>query len=320
MKKKPKRSKIASLALLLGVMGATLPLCTEAAGMAFGPPLLLLQHLPLGKELDFKKTAGLVFTVYNRGKEPLVCSVTCGKPSAAGLTEWEVGYEELPDAAWAHLDKTELTIAPESQENVSLFVTIPEKPEHYNRRWLLAVTAAPKNASQTGVGLALAARVQLETLPAPAETDKPGAAGALSAAPALLLIEDVSPGESRTVSFLLRNNTTEELNFSVRRIREYFPPSENEDERQKALRLEKPLRYFGRDVVPLLDHSWAHLQSVRALKPGESQAPAVSIVVPANAEPGKMYEELLFLDGGAGRLTFVRIRTTVAAKVKEVDE
>ena len=50
----------------------------------------------------------------------------------------------------------------------------------------------------------------------------------------------------------------------------------------------------------MIDETWLKLKDKWDLKPGKSKKVELELRVPDNAVPGASYEEVVFLDGGAG--------------------
>jgi hypothetical protein len=59
-------------------------------------------------------------------------------PRAAqgALSSWEWGYESLPDPAWLTVDRPEVSVEAHAAAPVTVTLNIPDRPEHYNRKWV----------------------------------------------------------------------------------------------------------------------------------------------------------------------------------------
>ena len=138
---------------------------SQVCAMGLGPALFKIQNIPPGQSVDVRKLSGVVFTVVNSSDKEELYSLVCKKPSQGGLVDWEAGYEEIARHDWCKLEKEEFTVAAKSKSEIGLIIEIPDKPEYFNCKWVLAVVLTSGGNKGIGVGLAVAARVQIETLP-----------------------------------------------------------------------------------------------------------------------------------------------------------
>src|SRR4029077_1006902 len=106
------------------------------------------------------------------------------------------GYESIPDTSMLRLDKKELDVDAKSKGIVKLFITVPDKPENYNRKWMAVVACAPGAATTSGssVGLMVASRVQIETTCK--DTVDGANAGDVALIPSSWMMSDAKPGDS----------------------------------------------------------------------------------------------------------------------------
>ena len=127
------RSGLILTVLCLSFLVAPLP------AIEMGPGMFMLQDVPPGREVNLRKIGGVLFTVYNRSDQAQDYTLSCKRPGLGGLPTWEKGYEEIPNAAWCYLEETTVTVPPKSEKQVGLIVNIPDEPENWNRKFMLAV-------------------------------------------------------------------------------------------------------------------------------------------------------------------------------------
>lgn len=291
--------------LMLVVVASGMCPGVEDSGFGIGPGMMLVENLqPGAQEVDVFGKTDMGFTVHNGTNKPQVFAVASIKPRSA-ISKWEMGYEEIPDAAWCRMEKNEVELPAHTDGKVRMFVTVPDKPEYYNRKWMALIVCRPGKAGTGAVGLQVGARVQLETLANPdAAGVVPGAAGLV---PSVIRLE-AKAGENAKGAVKIRNNTDKELQYTVLSL--------NEAEKDPA----KHARYFGGGCVKVIEPSWLKAEdSSFSLKPGKKKELKVKVAVPKNAEQGKTYENLLFLKDGSAGFEFVRVRTAVSAAAKDKD-
>jgi len=270
--------------------------------LAMGPGLFMVQNVVPGQEVDLHKLGGLLFTVENDFGQEQDFTLTCRKPSQSGLTEWEKGYEEIPDPTWCRLEETAFTIPAHGKKQIGLIIAIPEAPEHFNRKFMLAVVLKAGKDPAFGVGLAIAARVQIET----ASRDQLAAAGgaALAIAPGTLSLTG-KPGAAVSGTVQVRNQTGSRITALVERLPQvYADPA-------------KHGRYVSNGFQLHPGEAWlVPRQPAFALDAGAAQTLEFSGTIPASAALGQRYEELAFIRAtatdGTVVLTLVRVQIVMA--------
>jgi hypothetical protein len=286
----------------------------ETQAMGLGPSLSKVQNIAPGKLLDLKKR-NLTFFVINDGDKELKSKLFCEKPWS-----WEAGYEKIPDTAWCHLEKEELTLPAHSRMEIGLTINVPDKPENYNRKWDLMVLMNMGH-NKNPFGLSVPVRVFLETLPS---ADSKSALGApIGTAPSALDLA-VAPGEHFSGTFLLRNNLATDLRCIPERLVQVYPDQEIKYE-----------RYISPDYKDLLKESWLTIKyEPFTLKTETNKEFKISGQVPASAQPGERWEDLIFFRGDVEQdkdkdedkdknkneqvlRTFVRIRLTIKGPDKK---
>ncbi|MFH0938711.1 MAG: hypothetical protein V1899_05460 [Planctomycetota bacterium] len=285
----------------------------QAYAMGLGPGLFKIQNVPPGQSVDVRKLSGVVFTVTNSSDKEESFSLLCKKPSQGGLVDWEAGYEEIADAAWCKLEKEEFAVAAKSKAEIGLIIEVPDKPEYYNCKWMLAVVLTSGGNKGIGVGLAVAARVQIETLPGVKEDTV--SAMPLGIVPSALDIS-VKPGEAFKRSVLLRNNTSKKVMCITERLVDIYTDPRKHD------------RYTSGGFKPLIATTWLTEKfETFSLKSGKKEKLKLVGRAPETAKPGEKWEELVFVCGkpdekmnegeknerNTNIKTFFRVRYTVVA-------
>src|SRR5205823_4825872 len=110
----------------------------SAWALSLGPALFMVQHVQPGQPIDVRKKAGVVFTIKNDSEKDGEYTLVCRKPSL-NLSDWEAGYDEIPNAEWCVLEKNEFVVPAKSKVEVGLTISIPDKLDYYNCKWILAV-------------------------------------------------------------------------------------------------------------------------------------------------------------------------------------
>ena len=256
--------------------------------MKMGPPVSQVRNVPLGKMVDVEQLCGVAFHVLNDGNGPMDFNVQALKPEDAGSGSWERGYDPVPDATWFHLEPAVVKLPQQQTAKVKLFVNIPDKPEYANRKFMLCVVTKPGAKPTFGPGLALCARVMFET--EVRENTEGVNGGPIALTPGTVRMTG-APGQEATGTFKLRNNSTQDQTYVVRRYQQVY---------QDSFRDEREKRYLstGFEFVP--PEGWAALaQETWTVKAGDSTDISVKAKVPATALSGKNYEELLFVGAQA---------------------
>jgi len=273
-----------------------------SGGFGIGPGMVLVENLvPGGPEINVAER-GIALEVFNGTEKQEFFTVKVVKPREA-IGRWEFGYEEIPDASWCRLDKEEVEVPAKSSKPISLFVKIPDKPEYFNRKWMVVVVCSPGKSKQGVVGLRVASRIQIETV---ASLAGEGAnAGKIGLTPSICAITGTPPGISLRYPAKIRNNSDAERTFTLKKITDVVPENGKHD------------RYFGTGYLPVVASSWVNpSESKFTLKAGETKTVSFSINVASDALRGKRYEELVFVQDDAGNTDFIRVRVEIAPEQK----
>jgi hypothetical protein len=295
---------------LVCLLAAFLP--RSAFAMALSPGLALVQHVPLGKEIPLSINC----TVINKTDEDRSFTLELNRPGGVWGKDWEAGYEAWPDLNWCRLEKSAIEVKAQSEQKVEIFVTIPDKPEYYNRKWVVMVYCRATTPNEIGAGLAIASRVMLET--APNEKLDGVDQGQLAIVPAIMNITGEA-GEKGSVAVKIRNNSGLRLGCQCERLVNVY---------QKDY---KYARYTSPGFTALVKESWTTpAKDMFALESEALSDLTVNVEIPADAQPGK-YEELVFVRGngpvngdegtpGVTCMNFLRVRYEVTAPAKPPDK
>jgi len=284
-----------------GAAFALLWVCTVALAGAIGisPGVALVQDVPPGKEVNLAQ-AGQPIVVTNAAKSGAKYEVFCTSLSELGIGQWEYGYEDMP-AGWCRLTETSAEIAAESTHKFELVISVPDKPENYNRRFMVGVVARRTKTGKPGSGISLqvCARFMVETV---SREQAEAVEGPLAIVPSRVVLEGVSAGSEAEAVLRVRNNLAEERRCTASRLEDFYPPISGETEEAQKSREQKLLRYFGGDVKANRVAGWVESPEEFAVAGGGSAEVKLKVKVPAEAEPGKTYEEVVFL---GDRLSFL---------------
>jgi hypothetical protein len=288
---------LASLVFLLLV---STPMTLSALEM--GPGMFMVQAVPPGREVDLHKLGGVRFTVTNRSNQAMDYTLACRRPMEGGLPAWEKGYEEIPNAAWCYLEESTITVPAKSEKQVGLIINIPDAPENYNRKFMLAVVLTSGKNSNTSVGLAVACRVQIETAVNDHLNSSTGAP--LAVLPGTIALSG-RPGDVVSGCVLVRNNTKGRLASTVKRLPQVYEDSV------------KHPRYYSNGFEAQMNPWLMPATDALVLDAGGGSLLRFSGRIPETATVGKIYEELAFLDATADDntpiMTFVRLHCRVDA-------
>lgn len=279
--------------------------CSPAWALAVGPGLFSVQNVRPGTTLDVAAAGGPCFTMPNASATAIQVAIAVQGARASGLGSWEAGYDDPRQVTWAAMDRNRLTIAPAASGTAALSLALPDQPEFWNRRFLLAVAVSEDSLPKSGVGLTLVARVMIETAP----SDDPAslAGGTIATLPSQVDLVG-RPGQQVQALLTFRNNSGREFVPHWARLPEVY-----------ADRVRHP-RFASSDCLPLVDESWlVPPPPVPAWPTGAEFKARIFANIPTAAAPGR-YEELLFLrerpsDGQGSTpeeaIAFVRVRIQV---------
>jgi hypothetical protein len=251
---------------------ALAPAAAPATGVAFAPAIALVTQVPLGSPVNLASDANQPFIVDNRGPDTADITLRGVAPVAGGMPLWEYGYEPIPDPSWVRCapDSVGLGIG---MTQVEVIIAIPDEPRYAGRKFVAGVRLGLGSSEQFGTGLALCARMLIETQDR-SQADAGG--GWLATVPGTVLVGE--PAGTTGVRLLaLRNGTDAPLALICRRLAEVEP------------RATKRADYH---TVPATEDSWLTLPEPFALAAGAGTTLRLPFTIPADAKPGS-YEDLL---------------------------
>lgn len=293
--------KSASSAVLATVALATVALFSgepaeeKKDGFGLGPGMVVISNIPIGKAVE----PGLEFEIHNYGAVARKLAVSVRTLKDAGVVIWEKGYQDVPDPKWVKLNVNEIEVAPKSVSKIKASIELPKDDKLCNQKFIAAVcceTAATKSQG-TGIALRMVSRLGIETETSSVITEAAKPSG-LTLIPSIVRSSS-KPGTEYSATFKIRNNNPTPVSLKPKVLSEVEPDQEKHD------------RYFGVGRDPINDQSWMVALEPITLAPGEVKEVSLKIKVPATAQAGKVFEELLFLENEKKELEFVRIRTAV---------
>jgi hypothetical protein len=262
-------------------------LTANAWALSLGPAIFMVQNVVPGQPLDVKKKAKVAFTVTNDTDLNRQYSLTCEKPSLS-IADWERGYEEIPDPSWFKLEQNEFFVPAKQSVEVGLIIDVPNKPEYFNCKWMLAVVLTSGKSKGIGVGLAIASRVQIET--ARSHDANSGGAAPIAVVPCTEVIKG-KPGAAFEKSFLIKNNSGRDLECVPERLVQVYATEEF-----------KYPRYATPGCQQLLKESWFKTAPEKfSVKSGEKHEVKIAGTIPATAKIGEKWEELVFITAPAAK-------------------
>lgn len=262
-----------------GVAVLLFGLFTSLPAVSFGPPLTLFQDIPPGYEVDLKKVANFSFRITNKTKKEQVYTVKCVKPAASQRGSWEYGYEAIPDISWCKMQVNEVMVPAETKKHVSMTISIPDKPENYNRKFVVFVQLQQGGRSMIGVGLGIIARVMVETT-VKADVSKLGGES-IAFAPGQITLSG-KPGSEFTAEVLIQNNEKQDLIFNQTKLSDFYEPM-------------RFARYQSSGFKLMPDKTWLTPIANQEIKAEAQQKLKISGKIPEDAKPGTNYEEVLFI-------------------------
>lgn len=277
----------------------------RGVGLSVAPGGLAIQHVTPGQTYDLAQRSGVVLRISNHDSRPRTYRLSANKPSAVGNRKWIPGYLEIPDPTWFWFEQDEITVQPESDGSVKMYLKVPEGEQYDNQHWTVSIGV--QGVSQPGEMLALAAypRYQVETESKQDIAAVP--AGPLGLKPSVLRFEGLPLGTEQEGRITLYNNDAKRQRYTlavktipVDPTREQIIPSP------------------GYAWIP--EPKWVSVRKRRVVIKGQqNRAVTVRFNVPNEPEHyGKHWEALLWIEPGEGPPRFVRIQMeTVPVLVTE---
>jgi len=259
------------------------------------PGGLLIQHVKPGETYDLTQSSGIALKISNTDTKPRTYRLSTHRPSEVGNRKWLEGYLEILDPSWFWLEQGEVTVGPESDGFVKMYLKIPEEEQYHNQHWVVSVGVQGKPEAGEMLALAAFPRYQIET---ESKADvKAIPAGLLGIKPAMLQFETMEPGKRKKAQVSLYNNdaTARMYTISVKTI------------------LVDPTR---EQIVPSPGYAWIPEPKWMSVSKGwvkvngnESRTVNVSVKVPNKPEySGQRWEALLWVEPDEGLPRFARIQ------------
>ncbi len=271
----------------------------KGVGLSVAPGGLAIQQVTPGRTYDLAQRSGVVLRISNHDSRPRTYRLSANKPSAVGNRKWLPGYLEIPDPTWFWFEQDQVTVQPEGEGVVKMYLKVPEGEQYNNQHWTVSIGV--QGVSQPGEMLALAAypRYQIET----ESKQDIGAipAGPLGLKPSVLGFEDLPLGKRQEGRITLYNNDAKRQRYTlavktipVDPTREQIVPSP------------------GYAWIP--EPRWVSVRKRRVTVEGhQNRAVGVRLDIPDKPEhDGKHWEALLWVEPDGGLPRFIRIQTETA--------
>jgi len=185
----------------------------RSIGLSVEPGGLLIQQVTLGEVYDLNKEAGIVLKVSNRDEKPRTYRLSTHQPSEVGTGKWLKGYLEIPDPSWFWFDQETVTVDPESDAHVKMFLKIPQEDRYDNQHWVVAVGVRGQAAPGEALAVAVYPHYQIETV---SQTDLEALpAGVLGLKPSVLSFEEIPLGKWQESKVTLYNNDTKSRRYRL---------------------------------------------------------------------------------------------------------
>jgi hypothetical protein len=241
---------IIRLALLCTV---TVGVCLSAAessggsGLAIAPGLSLIENVIPGKPLDLAVN-GLPITIFNKSAGVLTAELVFSDYQPYSLASFECGFEYLPDKSWVTVTPLTQDIPGGEQRTGSVVLNIPDRPECWNRHYVVCVETGVPVRTALGATLRMQARILVET----AAKDQPanvGPRGELGVTPSRIsMVTGTDQTWSGTTTVMSSANA--EATYDVLSIGQVYPP---------AL-ADRHSRFFGTNVTAQTVRPWAIIE------------------------------------------------------------
>ncbi len=250
-------------------------------GIALGPALSLVQDIRPGSAISNPNQPALQFRIENRGTQTMAMTVAAEAPAQAGTQIWEFGYEPIPDISWLTVETAVHALPGGTASEVPVHIAIPAGREWENRRFVACVTLRPGARPGVGAGLALAARVLIDT--SVNGSADAGAGAPIATIPARTSVT-LAPGAQQKADVLLRwNLASDEIpELLTVRLADILP---NEEARMRY-------RSPGTEEWP---SALTTTNAPLAAKSGTWAPLHLTITAPTSARPGSTLEEIIVI-------------------------
>ena len=256
---------------------AAIPAPPAPRGIGLGPALIQVQHVPVGTDTDLG-ARGAEFHVYNHTDKAQVFTLMARAPAGAGQTTWELGYEALPDESWFTVEPKIVALAAGDEATVRLHARLPDRPEFYNRDFMVCVQMTA-GQSNFGAGLALAARVLVET----ERGQKPGAQdqGLVAVLPRYVDLGALRAGASATETVVVRLNSASSATVAIQSLQTVEADAKRHERFRSGGTIEVPVGTIT-------------IGAPGSMTPGAFAVVPIAASVPAGTRAGT-YEQVFFV-------------------------
>jgi len=272
----------------------------KGIGLTVEPGGLLIQHVKPGETYDLAEKSNITLKISNGASRPTTYQLTTQRPSQVGNRKWLEGYLEMPDPRWFWFEQDEITVEPESDAYVKMYLKVPYgMGDHFNQHWVVSIGVQGKAKTGEMLALAIYPRYQIET-ESKADIEVPPA-GALGLKPSVLEFDEMPLGERKEFQLTLYNNEAENRRYRIS---------------VKTIQVD-PTR---EQIFPTPGYTW--LQELKWVSPkkkrvkidgNQSRTVSVKVKIPEKPEYyGKSWETLLWIEPDEGPPRFARIQITTA--------
>lgn len=282
--------RIAVMILLL--VSSSSSLLGSDTGVSLGPALILVQDVKPGQRVDLGIHAKVEHGMTNHGQRPVTAELAAVVPSSYDFKQFDCGYEPPASAEWFTLRRGEhtamrhlLELKTKRRETASLVIEIPDKPENWNRHFVVYVEGGQPTRTAVGTTLRMRARILLETAPRAPKKGEAVPGGVIAAGPALIAMQRTKYG-FWTGSTRISNNDSRPASLVLLRLRQVYAGKDSP----------KGHRFFRGLPHAVLNENWATGDAMAfELAPGRSRE--VRFTAPGTHAPelGGWKDEVFFI-------------------------
>ncbi len=263
-------------------------------GLSVAPGGLMIQNVKPGQTFGLYEKAGVALIIENKDINPHTYIINTFKPSRVGNKKWLKGYSEIPDPTWFWFENNEITVGPQSKQEVKMYLKIPEEDPYYNQHWSISLGISGKPESGKMLALAVYPRYQIETESKTGLEEKPH--GLIGIEPSNLIFKNLPLRKKEKKKIILYNNDQTAHKYTVTsQVIEVDPTRE------------QIFVTSGYTWVP--NKKWLRPKRKKVkILPGESKELTVSVKIPKKKEHyQKKWEALIFIEPDQGRSRFARV-------------
>jgi hypothetical protein len=192
------------------------------SGLAIAPGLAFVENVIPGKPIDFA-ASGLPITIYNRSAHMLPAELVFSDYIPYTLASFECGFEYLPDKTWVTVTPQLQDIPAGEQRRGSIVLNIPDRPEHWNRHYVVCVDTGVPMPYALGATLRMQARILVETA-AKEQPANVGPRGELGLTPSRISMQKQNDTVWSGTTTVMSNASTQS-EYDVLTIGQVYPPA-----------------------------------------------------------------------------------------------